>query len=44
MDIISVDASHGGANHDSFIWNHHPVKAYMENLSRTQAIWLLGNK
>ncbi|RVE51571.1 hypothetical protein evm_003703 [Chilo suppressalis] len=32
LNIISVDASHGGANHDSFIWDHHPLKQQLEHL------------
>lgn len=43
MDIISVDASHPGANHDSFIWNNHPLRSHLENLSASEAIWLLGD-
>ncbi|CAB3258452.1 unnamed protein product [Arctia plantaginis] len=39
MEIISVDASHGGATHDAFIWGHHPLKAIMEQLNNT---WFLG--
>lgn len=42
MEIISVDASHPGANHDSFIWSHHPLKTHLENLSSAEALWLLG--
>ncbi|KAM3955316.1 putative nuclease HARBI1 [Aphomia sociella] len=43
MQILSVDASYGGANHDSFIWSNHPLKAHMEELSNSQNIWLLGD-
>ncbi|RVE41269.1 hypothetical protein evm_014081 [Chilo suppressalis] len=43
MDIISVDASHPGSNHDSFIWNNHPLKIHLNNLSTTEALWLLGD-
>ncbi|KAJ8728924.1 hypothetical protein PYW07_006620 [Mythimna separata] len=43
MDIISVDASHPGANDDSFIWSNHPLKTYLENLSATESLWLLGD-
>lgn len=40
MQITSVDASYGGATHDSFIWNQHPLKTHLENL--TESTWLLG--
>ncbi|XP_023949427.2 putative nuclease HARBI1 [Bicyclus anynana] len=43
MDIISVDASHPGAYHDSFIWSHHPLRPHLEKLSSTEAIWFLGD-
>ena len=42
MQIISVDASHGGATHDSFIWANHPLKAHLEDLSSRENIWFLG--
>ncbi|XP_041977650.1 putative nuclease HARBI1 isoform X1 [Aricia agestis] len=41
MQIISVDASFGGATHDSFIWNDHPIKQHLENLQ--ESTWLLGD-
>lgn len=44
MEIISVDASHPGANHDSFILTNHPIRPHLENLSSTEALWLLGKK
>ncbi|XP_041977654.1 putative nuclease HARBI1 isoform X2 [Aricia agestis] len=40
MQIISVDASFGGATHDSFIWNDHPIKQHLENLQ--ESTWLLA--
>ncbi|KAJ8725909.1 hypothetical protein PYW08_004092 [Mythimna loreyi] len=43
MQIISVDASFGGASHDSFIWANHPLKEHMELISRNESIWLLGD-
>ncbi|KAF9787681.1 hypothetical protein SFRURICE_020248 [Spodoptera frugiperda] len=43
MEIISVDASHGGASHDSFIWESHPLKPYMEIINRNESVWLLGD-
>ncbi|XP_063837186.1 putative nuclease HARBI1 [Ostrinia nubilalis] len=43
MQIMSVDASFGGATHDSFIWANHPIKDHMEVISRNEAIWLLGD-
>ncbi|KAF9419665.1 hypothetical protein HW555_003943 [Spodoptera exigua] len=36
MQIISVDASFGGASHDSFIWANHPLKGHMELISRNE--------
>lgn len=42
MNIVSVDASFGGATHDSFIWANHPIKEHMEQISSNEAIWLLG--
>ncbi|XP_052741355.1 putative nuclease HARBI1 [Bicyclus anynana] len=41
MNITSVDASYGGATHDSFIWNVHPLKLFLENLDETT--WLLAD-
>ncbi|KAF9422083.1 hypothetical protein HW555_002104 [Spodoptera exigua] len=43
MQIIRVDASFGGASHDSFIWANHPLKGHMELISRNEGIWLLGD-
>ncbi|XP_052755270.1 putative nuclease HARBI1 [Galleria mellonella] len=43
MEIISVDASYGGATHDSFIWTNHPLRQHLEQLSRNESIWLLGD-
>lgn len=44
LNILSVDASHGGANHDSFVWNHHPLKTHVEVLHQTEneILWFLG--
>lgn len=42
MQIISVDASHGGATHDSFIWANHPLRSHLEELSNIENIWFLG--
>ncbi|XP_047507202.1 putative nuclease HARBI1 [Pieris napi] len=41
MQILSVDSSYGGATHDSFIWNTHPIKTFLENLN--ESTWLLGD-
>ncbi|XP_052756255.1 uncharacterized protein LOC128201913 [Galleria mellonella] len=38
MEIISVDASYGGATHDSFIWTNHPLRQHLEQLSRNESI------
>ncbi|CAG4996114.1 unnamed protein product [Parnassius apollo] len=43
LNILSVDASFGGASHDSFIWNQHPVKNHMISLlSSGENVYLLG--
>lgn len=42
MNIINVDASNPGANHDSFIWSNHPLRPHLENLSTAEASWFLG--
>ncbi|CAK1601333.1 unnamed protein product [Parnassius mnemosyne] len=44
LNILSVDASFGGASHDSFIWNQHPVKNHMISLiSSGENVYLLGD-
>ncbi|KAL4721611.1 hypothetical protein ACJJTC_011664 [Scirpophaga incertulas] len=44
LNIISFDASHGGANQDSFVWNHHPLKAHLEYLhTQNETVYLLGD-
>ncbi|KAL0870255.1 hypothetical protein ABMA27_005287 [Loxostege sticticalis] len=44
LQIIHVDASFGGASHDSHIWNSSPVRALMEGLHEEgEAFWLLGD-
>lgn len=42
MEIISVDASHPGADHDALIWANHPLRPHLENISNIEATWLLG--
>lgn len=42
MQIMSVDASFGGATNDSFIWDNHPIKTHLEEVSKTENSWLLG--
>ncbi|XP_013192927.1 putative nuclease HARBI1 isoform X2 [Amyelois transitella] len=42
QQILSVDASHPGSFHDSFIWSHHPVRYHLDNLE-SEATWLLGD-
>lgn len=44
LNILSIDASHGGADHDSFVWNHHPLKSHLEQLhqAENETVWLLG--
>lgn len=44
LNILSVDASFGGATHDSFVWNQHPVKSHLINLiSEGERVCLLGD-
>ncbi|XP_045457794.1 putative nuclease HARBI1 [Melitaea cinxia] len=44
MNILSVDSSFGGATHDSFILNQHPVKSYLINLLNSgELVYLLGD-
>lgn len=43
LRITYVDASFGGASHDSHVWNQSPVKDLMERLhSDGDMCWLLG--
>ncbi|XP_060810554.1 putative nuclease HARBI1 [Amyelois transitella] len=42
QQILSVDASHPGSFHDSFIWSYHPVRYHLENLGPEET-WLLGD-
>ncbi|XP_060804390.1 putative nuclease HARBI1 [Amyelois transitella] len=44
MQIMSVDASHGGATHDSFIWANHPLKTHLGHLSNLENTWFLGTE
>lgn len=42
--ILSVDASYGGASHDSFVWNQHPVKQHLIDLNNNgENVFLLGD-
>ncbi|XP_026330041.1 putative nuclease HARBI1 [Hyposmocoma kahamanoa] len=44
LNILHVDASYGGASHDSFVWNQSPVKSFLERLeSIGEGCWLLGD-
>ncbi|GBP59069.1 Putative nuclease HARBI1 [Eumeta japonica] len=36
LNILSVDASFGGATHDSYIWRHHPLNEHLQQLHRNQ--------
>lgn len=40
-NILNVDASYGGATHDSFIWANSEIKSHMENLNE-DCTFLLG--
>ncbi|XP_049885031.1 putative nuclease HARBI1 [Pectinophora gossypiella] len=44
-NILSVDAGHGGGDHDAFVWNNHALKAHLEQLNQTQneTVWFLGD-
>lgn len=43
LNILSVDASFGGATHDSFVWNQHPVKNKLITLNNAgERVFLLG--
>lgn len=43
---MSVDASHGGASHDSYVCNDYPIKHFLHNLdvSENETLWLLGKE
>ncbi|CAB3253803.1 unnamed protein product [Arctia plantaginis] len=44
LKILSVDASVGGASHDSFVWNQSPVKQHLIDLnSNNENVFLLGD-
>ncbi|XP_026737328.1 putative nuclease HARBI1 isoform X1 [Trichoplusia ni] len=44
LRILSVDASFGGASHDSFVWNQHPVKQHLIELNNNgETVFLLGD-
>lgn len=43
LNILHVDASFGGASHDSYVWNQCAVKQYLERLEiNGEHCWLLG--
>ncbi|KAJ8727411.1 hypothetical protein PYW07_001530 [Mythimna separata] len=44
LSILHVDASFGGAAHDSYVWNQCHLKAHLERLERNrERCWLLGD-
>ncbi|XP_047532503.1 putative nuclease HARBI1 [Vanessa atalanta] len=45
LNIIYVDASYGGASHNSFIWAQSPIKLYLELRlhSEEDRCWLLSD-
>ncbi|XP_063897698.1 putative nuclease HARBI1 [Helicoverpa armigera] len=44
LQILHVDASYGGASHDSFVWNQCCIKSHLEGLERSgEHCWLLGD-
>lgn len=43
MKIRSVNAKHGGASHDSFIWNHSEERYFIEShFNDSDQSWILG--
>ncbi|XP_045767780.1 putative nuclease HARBI1 [Maniola jurtina] len=44
LNILHVDASYGGACHDSHVWNRSALEAHMQSLNEAgEACWLLGD-
>ncbi|KAL4719983.1 hypothetical protein ACJJTC_002075, partial [Scirpophaga incertulas] len=44
LNILSVDASFGGATHDSFIWNQHPIRRHLIQLNDAgEEVYFLGD-
>ncbi|XP_045450229.1 putative nuclease HARBI1 [Melitaea cinxia] len=44
LTILHVDASFGGASHDSYVWNQCAIKTFLEGLERNgEHCWLLGD-
>lgn len=43
LNILSVDASFGGATHDAYIWKQSEIPGHLQQLHRSgESIWLLG--
>ncbi|XP_022827716.1 putative nuclease HARBI1 [Spodoptera litura] len=44
LNILSVDASFGGATHDSFIWNQHSIRSHLITLNDAgENVYFLGD-
>lgn len=43
LNILNIDATFGGASHDSFIWNNSEINNHVQQLHQSgERIWLLG--
>jgi hypothetical protein len=43
LNILNVDATFGGASHDSFIWSNSEINNHLQQLYQSgERIWLLG--
>ncbi|GBP23362.1 hypothetical protein EVAR_22220_1 [Eumeta japonica] len=45
LNIVSVDAGHGGDSRDSFIWNAHPLEQHLGDLyiNENETLWMLAD-
>ncbi|XP_063838174.1 putative nuclease HARBI1 [Ostrinia nubilalis] len=44
LNVLHVDASYGGASHDSHVWNRSALEAHMRSLAEAgEVCWLLGD-
>ncbi|KAL0811807.1 hypothetical protein ABMA28_009235 [Loxostege sticticalis] len=44
LNVLHVDASYGGASHDSHVWNRSALEAHMRSLTEAgEVCWLLGD-
>lgn len=43
LNILSIDASFGGATHDAYIWRQSEIPGHLQQLHHSgESIWLLG--